>query len=64
MKACSYQDVFQLVDDAINEKWNTEWNEKMTSLKKSNKITGRGKKIIEVESMKLLSTDSERATLA
>ena len=34
---------------------------KMTNLKKSNQIPDYGKKIIDVESMKLLSTGSELA---
>ena len=34
---------------------------KMTNSRKSNQIPGHGKEIIDVERMKLLSTDSELA---
>ena len=33
MIACSYQDLFPYINDALHGKWNSEWNEKDDKLK-------------------------------
>ena len=33
MIACPYQDLFPYINDAIHQKWNTEWNQKNDKLK-------------------------------
>ena len=59
--ACPYQDIFWYLVDAVRENVTQSGMEKVTSWKKSNQVPGHGKKIIDVERMKLLSTGSELA---
>ena len=44
MTACPYHDLFPYINDAIHQKWNTEWNEKNDKLKeiKSNTRPWKG----------------------
>ena len=43
MIACPYQDLFPFISDAIQEKWNTEWNVKDDKLKENKPDTQLGK---------------------
>ena len=45
MIACPYQDLFPFINNAIQQKLNTEWNEKYEKNQKTNQIPGHGKKI-------------------
>ena len=39
MTACPNQDLFPYINDAIHDKWNTEWNENNDKLKEINPDT-------------------------
>ena len=61
MIVCPYEDLFPCNNDAVHEKWNTEWNEKNCKLKENKPDAQPWKENDRCKRMKLLSTDSELA---